>query len=135
MRRIVAEAAPRYVFAENPSSLAIECAAEDLHVMGYKTKIIPLSAKDLGGDHLRQRYWLRAYADDESELSGAINAEMAGMPEFHRGVWLYLPDDSRAPDGVADRMERLEATGDGQIPVVAAAAWRLMTQPNPEGGK
>jgi hypothetical protein len=29
-------------------------------------------------------------------------------------------------DGVANRMERIKATGNGQIPAVAALAWRML---------
>ena len=52
MRRVVADVAPRYVFAENVSRVAIDQAADDLEQMGYKTKAIPLSAADLGADHI-----------------------------------------------------------------------------------
>lgn len=126
MRRIVAEAAPRYVFAENVSRKAIEAAAEDLCDMGYQTKCIALSAADLGGDHIRRRYWLRAHADDESELREAIDAEMARLSRICTRAWSTDPTDPRMVDGLAHRVERLEATGDGQVPIVAAAAWRLM---------
>jgi DNA (cytosine-5)-methyltransferase 1 len=33
----------------------------------------------------------------------------------------------RVADGVADRMDRLGAIGDGQVPAVVRAAWRLLT--------
>lgn len=58
MRRVVADVAPRYVFAENVSRIAIDQAADDCESMGYKTRAISLSAKDFGADHIRERYWL-----------------------------------------------------------------------------
>lgn len=127
MRRIVAEAAPRYVFAENPSRNAIDAAADDLEAMGYQTRCVALSARDLGADHIRQRYWLRAYADDEGELCGELNAKVASLPELCAGLWSSDPGSSRVADGLAHRVERLEATGDGQVAIVAATAWRLMS--------
>ena len=127
MRRVVAEVAPRYVFAENVSRMAIDAAADDLDSMGYKTRCIPLSAADLGADHVRPRYWLRAYADDEGELHREINAEVAELQKLCAGVWAHQPGSSRVADGVAGRMERYEATGEGQVPIVAAAAWRLLS--------
>jgi DNA (cytosine-5)-methyltransferase 1 len=127
MRRIVAEAAPRYVFAENTSKAAISCAADDLEAMGYKAHCIPLAAKDLGADHIRKRYWLRAYADDEGELCRDQHAEMGGLPELRENIWFGHPNLPRMADGVAHRMERFEAIGNGQIPVVAATAWRILT--------
>lgn len=130
MRRVVAETATRYVSAENTSRAAIEAAAIDLEEMGYQTRCIALSAADLGADHIRARYWLRAYADDESELYGAIDAEMGKLQSVCAGIWATEPRSSRVADGVARRMERYEATGNGQVPIVAAAAWRLMQHPS-----
>ncbi len=45
MRRVVADVAPWYVFAENVSRDAINAAADDLESMGYKTRALSLSAK------------------------------------------------------------------------------------------
>jgi len=126
MRRVVAEVAPRYVFAENTARRAIDQAADDLEAMGYQTHCIPLSAADLGGDHDRKRYWLRAYADGGGELCGSVDAEVAQLQGICSGVWATEPGGSRVPDGMAHRVDRLEATGDGQVAIVAAAAWRLM---------
>jgi DNA (cytosine-5)-methyltransferase 1 len=126
MRRVIFEAEPDYVFAENVSPTAIEQAANDCAAMGYKAEMLSLSAQDLGADHERARFWLLAYTDDKSELRRHIDAEMAGLPEFCGSVWQAEPDYSRMADGVAGRMERYEATGNGQVPIVAAAAlWSL----------
>jgi DNA (cytosine-5)-methyltransferase 1 len=42
--------------------------------------------------------------------------------------WLVEPDVGRVADGVADRVDRLKAIGNGQVPAVAALAWRTLTQ-------
>ncbi|MCG7985084.1 MAG: DNA cytosine methyltransferase [Candidatus Thiodiazotropha lotti] len=126
MRRVVADAAPRYVFAENVSRKAIDAAADDLEEMGYETTAIPLGAKDLGGDHIRNRYWLLAYADDKSELLRGFNAEVADSEDFSHSVWSPRPWRTRMDDGVASRVERYTGTGNGQIPIVAITALRLM---------
>lgn len=126
MYRIIREVGPHYVFAENVSAAAIETAAYDLAEMGYKTDMLPLSAADVGADHVRERYWLLAYTDDKSQLRCCIDAEMAERERVCTGVWATAPDDSRMVDGVAGRMERYKATGNGQVPLVAAAAlWSL----------
>ena len=126
MRRIVADVAPGYVFAENVSKRAIDGAADDLEQMGYQARCVSLSAADMGADHVRERYWLLAYADDKSQLRSRIDAEMAGLPEFCGSVWEAEPNYSRVVNGMAGRMERYEATGNGQVPIVAAAAlWSL----------
>lgn len=126
MRRIVAEAAPGYVFAENTQRRAIDQAADDLEAMGYQTRCIALSAADLGGDHLRRRYWLRAHAHGDGELRLPFNAEVAELPRLYQGIWSAEPWQPRVADGMAGGVERLEATGDGQVPCVAAAAWRIL---------
>lgn len=126
MRRIVAETASRYVFAENVTRKAIDAAADDLDAMGYQTRCLPLSASDVGADHIRDRYWLFAHANSEGELLGSFDAEVERLQRICARVWQAEPGGSRISDGMARRVERLEATGDGQIPIVAAAAWRLL---------
>ena len=128
MRRIVADVAPRYVFAENVSRIAIDQAANDCESMGYKTKAISLSAKDIGGDHIRERFWLLAYADDNGELLRTINAKARWMQKLAHGVWEGDARGARVPDGMAARMDRLKATGNGQVPIVAATAWMILNE-------
>ena len=129
MRRIVADVAPRYVFAENVNKTAINAAADDCESMGYQAKCISLSASDLGADHVRERHWLLAHADLHGELHSPKHAEMALRQGVHSGIWATFPDEPRMDDGVAYRLERLKATGNGQVPAVAATAWRLLGGP------
>ena len=126
MRRIVADVAPRYVFAENVQRRAINRAAEDLEQMGYSVKCTDLSAENLGGDHIRKRYWLLAHADLRGELQRTINAKTLMRSDIYTSIWETEPDQSRMVDGMAHRMERLAATGNGQVPLVAATAWNLL---------
>lgn len=128
MRRVVADVAPGDVFAENVSRRAIDGAADDLEAMGYKVKCIALSASDLGGDHVRERYWLRAYTDVHSQLRSKIDAKMEMRAGVCPSIWTTFPDEPRVADGVAHRMDRLKATGNGQVPIVAAAAWQILSQ-------
>lgn len=122
MRRVVADVAPRYVFAENVSKTAIDAAGDDLEAMGYETKAISLGAQDMGGDHIRERHWLLAYADDKGKLLCGLDAEVAFSSGFSHSVWSAKPGESRVDDGVADRVERYFATGNGWVPVVAVSA-------------
>jgi DNA (cytosine-5)-methyltransferase 1 len=122
MRRVVADVAPRYVFAENVSRVAIDAAADDLEEMGYETRAISLAASDLGADHLRPRHWLLAYADDPRELLRGLDAEAPFLQGVAHCVWEGDPRGAGVADGVASRMDRIRATGNGQVPVVAVAA-------------
>ncbi len=126
MLRVVADVAPRYVFAENVSREAIDQAADDLESLGYSTRCTALSAADLGADHIRSRYWLLAHADDQGELCGGQYAEMAGMPSIRHGVWASEPREFRVPDGMAFGVDRMRAIGNGQVPIVAAAAFAML---------
>ena len=42
--------------------------------------------------------------------------------------WQTEPDVGRVADGVASRVDRLKAIGNGQVPLCAATAWRLLTK-------
>lgn len=124
--RIVADVAPGAVFAENVTRKAIDAAADDLEALGFTAKCISLSARDLGADHIRQRHWVLAYADPHSELRMRVDAEMAQLSGVRPRVWQTYPDEPRVADGVAHWVDRLEATGNGQVPAVEAAAFAAL---------
>ncbi len=44
------------------------------------------------------------------------------------GWWATEPDVGRVAHGVAARVDRLKAIGNGQVPLCAATAWRMLTQ-------
>jgi DNA (cytosine-5)-methyltransferase 1 len=127
MCRVVADVAPRYVFAENVQKRAIDRAADELESMGYTVRAIALSAADVGADHVRGRYWLRAHADNEGELLRRINAEVASGARIRPRVWSTGPEQSRVAHGVAARVDRLRAIGNGQVSAVAALAWETLS--------
>lgn len=127
MLRVIAEVAPRYVLAENVSRAAIHVAADDLESGGYTSRVLSISAADLGADHIRPRYWLYAYADDKSQLRGHVDAEMARMQSILKGVWETFPGKSGVVNGMANRVERYRAIGNGQIPGMVASAWHILS--------
>jgi len=66
-------------------------------------------------------------------LQGTIDS-VAGerAPEVRRRFtdsswWSIEPDVGRVANGVASRMDRLRAIGNGQVPAVAATAWTILT--------
>ena len=126
MLRVVREVAPGLVFAENVSEAPIQQAKHDLEASGYRCSYKRLAAKDLGADHIRPRYWLLAHANHNGELLRPVNAEAQGVPELQNGVWKTYPGELGMVDGVAFRMDRLKAVGNGQVPIVAAAAFILL---------
>jgi len=128
MRRTVELVRPRYVFAENVQRKPIETAADDLFTLGYTSKAISLSAKDMGADHVRERFWLLAHANNDGQLLRPIDAEMERMPKLQSGVWQTNPRIRRVSYGLAGRMERFRAIGNGQIPIVAATAFSILNR-------
>lgn len=123
MCRVIREVEPRVVFAENVSEKAILQAQEDLLGLGYDCKYLKLSAKDVGADHKRDRFWLLAYTYNYGELCRTFNAEASIVQELRNSVWEAFSGELRVSDGLAFRMDRLKALGNGQVPLVAASAW------------
>lgn len=123
MYRVIREVCPRVVFAENVSERAILQAEKDLLGLGYNCKHIKLSAKDLGADHERCRFWLLAYTNNYGELCRTEYAKAQVLQELRGGVWETFPRELRVSDGVAYRLDRFKAVGNGQVPIVAATAW------------
>ena len=118
-----------------------------------------LAAADVGAPHLRKRWWLLAYADSQrgdggrtpgqagrSQLAdgggsvadtSSTRLEVGQGPEGQRahaaatgaGWWAAEPDVGRVAHGVASRVDRLKALGNGQIPAVAfIALWAMPTE-------
>jgi DNA (cytosine-5)-methyltransferase 1 len=50
--------------------------------------------------------------------------ESIGRSEF----WAIEPNLGRVANGVAARVDRLKAIGNGQVPLCAATAWRLLNE-------
>ena len=129
MRRVVREVHPHLVFAENVSEKAILQAQNDLLQDGYNSRYLKLSAKDLGADHERDRFWLLAYTDYYCQLRSPKYAEAQKLPKLRNSVWEAFSGELRVSNGVAFRMDRLKALGNGQVPLVAAEAFvRLINQ-------
>ena len=87
MARIVWQFMPRFVIAENVSESPINKAKQDLELLGYKCDTRNITAAQCGADHKRSRWWLIAHADNEGQLSRALDAEVAKLPELCSGLW------------------------------------------------
>ena len=61
----------------------------------------------------------------ESEL-GYIGRCSSTHGQSKQGWWSIEPDVGRVVDRMAARVDRLKAIGNGQVPAVAATAWRLL---------
>jgi DNA (cytosine-5)-methyltransferase 1 len=134
---------PREVLLENvPGILGnLPYIIRDMRRSGYTVKRPErISAAAVGAGHLRRRVWI--YAHDDKAGRSNIGRESATETETVKrdtvGVgnreavvrlpWFETePDLDRVVHGLANGVDRLEALGNGQVPAVVAAAWRLLT--------
>jgi DNA (cytosine-5)-methyltransferase 1 len=58
---------------------------------------------------------------------GARRDEIEQIPRTARDWWDTEPNVGRVAHGVANRVDRLKAIGNGQVPQVAALAWQVLT--------
>lgn len=128
MFRLVRDIRPRYVIGENVQEEAVANAAEHLNGIGYRTDLRRISADDAGADHQRYRWWVCAHADQEGELRGAIDAEVAKLPTLCSGLWGpgNYAGAIRVLDGPADRMDRIGAIGNAVIPHIPETLGRAI---------
>jgi DNA (cytosine-5)-methyltransferase 1 len=129
MARIVGEVRPRYVFVENSPMLVrrgLAVVLGDLAALGYDARWGVLGAHDVGAPHKRDRIWIVADADKQrAQVSAAGEQPTKQVPE-RASWWETEPGVDRVVDGVARRLDRLRCIGNGQVPAVAALAWRVL---------
>ncbi len=125
MLRIVGEVQPRWVIAENVQRAPIDVAARALARLGYMVRCAQVGGAHVGAPHQRRRFWLVADAHHEGQRAESEHEEVAraqiaasvGWAEPPTGVVLGMDD------GLAGRLDRLRAVGNGQMPHVFALAW------------
>ena len=141
MARIVREVRPRFVFVENSpmlTSRGLGRVLGDLAEMGYNAEWCVLGAKDVGGSHARERIWIFAsnpnlFGSQRSVRKSESNGFAAKGLDV-RDAFPQSEDDIPAPwfygarNGVADRVDRTKAIGNGQVPAVAATAFRILAR-------
>jgi DNA (cytosine-5)-methyltransferase 1 len=54
------------------------------------------------------------------------NDDQGSANDGSRQWWAAEPNVGRVAHGVAARVDRLKAIGNGQVPAVAALAWRIL---------
>ena len=149
MARVVGEVRPRYVFVENSPMLVnrgLDRVLGDLSQMGFDAKWGIMGADFIGAPHRRERIWIFAYPHGFRSIQREHKRDRISKQEDHSDksnngnrVWgeadrlLSLDQWSKftsrlcgMDDGLASRVDRVKACGNGQVPEVAATAWRLL---------
>jgi DNA (cytosine-5)-methyltransferase 1 len=141
-KRVVREVRPSRVEVENSSMLTSRGLGRvlgDLAELGFHARWGVLGAAGVGAPHERDRLWISADASSEyeqGEFASLTDQEERAQPSTRPsgslrhgyGRWPTQPGVCRVADGMAHRADRLKAIGNGQVPRVAATAWRLLTE-------
>jgi DNA (cytosine-5)-methyltransferase 1 len=194
MARIIGEIRPQYAFVENSpmlTSRGIGTVLGDLSEMGYDAQWCVLGANDVGANHKRDRIWILAYTNSQSDAERRINSSISevggqwsidigggrrnvnGISESSKNEemdsqqrkfetieektngmvnsnlqgkigsisretehtrfgssswWETEPNVGRVANGMASRLDRLKAIGNGQVPLCAATAWNILKE-------
>lgn len=137
MARIISEVRPRFVFVENSPLLigrGLAMVIGDLAEIGYDCQWSRISAEECGAPHRRDRLWVvgrKVRNATGAGLSFRLPGSMerpAQIPQFERsGWWPAEPSVGRVANGVAHRVDRITALGNGQVPRVAATAFSILS--------
>lgn len=108
--------------------------------MGYDAVWGVYGGAEVGAWHLRERIWILAADRGQERVPGDFESS---VPRFTGVPWREdvrrIEDLRDRPDvppslvrgvrnGVADYVDRISAIGNGQIPVVAVLAWRVLME-------
>lgn len=141
MARIIREVRPRCAFVENSPLLTrrgLSRVLGDLASMGYNAKWGVLGAGNVGANHQRDRIWIVGTQNQKSISNTDLSQQQRGglslrAPQKHSFAsdscwWQTEPNVGRVDDGVAARVDRLKAIGNGQVPLCAAIAWNILNK-------
>lgn len=137
MVRIIREVRPRYAFVENSpmlTSRGLGRVLGDLAEMGFDAKWGVLGADEVGAPHQRKRIWIVANSKRNEQPREEPCERTAGRVgwEFKPMAWdrdweSALREFRGMGDGMARSWGRTDAIRNGQVPAVAAAAWKILT--------
>ena len=131
--QVITTVVPKFVFLENVPGVSRDLSGirNDLQAMGYCVHSpAKIAAACVGAPHIRERVWVFAHAYGHGEPACAVYDETPRVPPLARVAWwtdwAAFPPLMGDVDGLAHRMDRLRAIGNGQVPGVVEAAWRLL---------
>jgi DNA (cytosine-5)-methyltransferase 1 len=138
--RIVSEVLPAFILVENSPLLIRRGLARvlgDLARLGYACRWGVLGAWRVGLDSRRNRIWIVAHLSRERWEGRGQGSRQEEVRAFAKRVEarcgkgirtdIPAPDAFGNPLGVAHRMDRLTSIGNGQVPAVAATAFRILS--------
>jgi len=137
MARIIGEVQPRFAFVENSPMLTIRglgTVLGDLAGLGFDARWGVLGPGHFGDNHMRKRIWIVAHAKrDEQPREEPCFGKIGRVgwklkPVQKDRDWESALREFRGMDDVMARsVDRTDAIRNGQVPYVAATAWRILT--------
>jgi len=142
MARVVSEVRPRFVFVENSPMLVnngLGRVLGDLSDLGFDARWTVMGANEVGAQHNRDRVWIVANANskglqwthDNQKKTKRVQQSSSQCVQTGVQVTRAMLSTSyfqRRSDAMAYWVDRLKAIGNGQVPLCAAEAWRLLNE-------
>ncbi len=135
--RLLGEIRPRYAIFENVTNLLngdggdwFKRVLGDISAIGYDAEWHCIPASAIGAYHHRDRVWIIAYPNSDSESGRSLNAgevqpasllENASRTRLSRvqgRIWETEPDVGRVANGVPARSHRLKCLGNAVVPQI-----------------
>ena len=146
MARIINEVRPKFAFVENSALLisnGLATVVSDLTEMGYDIRWGCFTGYMVSAVHKRERIFILAKMAD-ADCRRQHQNKIHKKSSYEIDVWEQctfdkLCDDEairgkdysdchRTIDDISETMDRLKAVGNGQIPAVAAIAWKILLE-------
>lgn len=141
MHRVICEAEPRWVVAENVTGLLSSEAGQyfgrvlrDLAQVGYDASWFVLPAGDIGASHYRERLFIVAHANSKRRKECNVPA-VTEKPGQHTGrtdkgepSWPSESGVDRVLNGIPYRVDRLRCLGNAVVPQVAYVIGKAIMQ-------
>jgi len=143
MARIICEVKPRLAFVENSPAIlfrGLGTVLADVAKMGMHARWGVLGAGDIGAWHRRARFWLLATNSRgigvHRSMQGPVCREsgipweqdVRGIKDLQGRSSVPSPQLCRAHNGVANYVDRTRTIGNGQVPAVAATAFKILSE-------
>lgn len=135
--RLAQELKPKFIFLENVPNIrttGLSYVVKQLADCGYDCRWLSLSAEEIGAPHKRERWFLLAHANRQSEprLSGGETQELTCIradDKFQGGNnwWKNEPELGRMANGIPNYLDRCRALGNAVVPAQAREAFERLS--------
>ena len=88
----------------------------------------PAHPNQTGGSSEQSKIMANTSGQNAQRRWKSLGVQEERDPPCGTGWWAIEPSVGRVADGVAARVDRLKAIGNGQVPKVAATAWKLLSE-------